>query len=277
MRRDIRTFLSLRVAGYLAYILPTVRTVKNWSSLLSDYVGITNKGRVYTLRNGLKIETKDGISSGTIVVVFVKKDYGEAPPPNSTVIDIGANIGVYSLYATQSQGTRVYAFEPMPQNFTLLKKNIEQNNLAFRIFPFQLAISGRRETRTLYLGTSPMHSFLPISQSPFNARFSSKENQPAQESAQVSCIPLQDVFDENRIMKCDLLKLDCEGAEYDILYNLPGAYFQRIQRIRMEYHNHLDKKENTGDALEAFLRGKGFQLEKRKRGSLHQGDIWLKR
>lgn len=276
MRRKIQEIISPRAFSYAKYIPRIWRTVENWIPFVFDYVGLTDKGRVYTLRNGTKIRTGDGMSSGTIAVIFLKKDYGEPPPPNAVVIDIGANIGVYALYACQSPGVKVYAYEPMPENFSLLKENIACNGLQERISPYPYAVSGKREKRRLYLGASPLHSFLPIHESPFNAQFSSGKIYP-QDFLEVDCIPLQEVFESNGIARCDLLKIDCEGAEYDILYHLEDSYFPLIGEIRLEYHNHLEDKKNTGPALIGFLGAKGFKVRRIKEGSPWQGDVWLER
>ena len=271
MRRRFNELISIRSVLYLRYIPSIVFLVKNWFSLLLNYIGLTNKGDTYMFRNGINIKTADGTSSVTIVVVFIKKDYGDVPD-NAVVVDIGANIGVYSLFASQFKGTRVYAYEPMPDNFRLLRANIAVNSLEGRIFPFQLAVSGRSEKRTLYLGSSPLHSFLPANESPFNALFS---KQVDQEHIEVTCISLQEMFDANDIGQCDILKLDCEGAEFDILYNTPNEYFSRIKSIRLEYHSHLSDKKNTGASLIEFLQSKGFRVQKLKKGSEYQGDVWL--
>ncbi|MEK7509965.1 MAG: FkbM family methyltransferase [Patescibacteria group bacterium] len=276
MRRKIKEIVSPHAFSYVTYIPRIWRSVKNWIPFVFDYVGLTNKGRVYALRNGMNIRTGDGMSSGTIAVIFIKKDYGEPPPPNAVLIDIGANIGVYALYACQSPGVRVYAYEPMPENFSLLKENIARNGLEDRISPYPYAVSGRREKRRLYLGESPLHSFLPIHESPFHAQFSPGKIS-AQKFIEVECIPLDEVFESNGILRCDLLKIDCEGAEYDILYHLPDPYFSRIREIRLEYHNHLGDTKNTGSALVKFLGTKGFQVRRIKEGSPYQGDVWLER
>lgn len=275
MRRKLTELISPRAFLFLRYIPVTVLLVKNWIPFLLDYLGVSNKPQTYYLRNGLLMKTPAG-SSGTIVVIFIKKDYGEIPAPESTVIDIGANIGVYALYASQRRGTHVYAYEPMSDNFTLLKENIEINGLSSKVIPFQLAISGARERRTLYLGTSPMHSFLPDKEAPFHANFSDHLKHLNQKSVEVECISLKDVFDTNNIQCCDILKIDCEGGEYDILYNLPEEYFSRIRDIRLEYHNHLNNVKNIGSSLIEFLQTKGFNIERVKKGSEYQGDVWLR-
>ena len=78
----------------------------------------------------------------------------------------------------------------------------------------------------------------------------------------VTCLTLGQVMDENGINKCDLLKMDCEGAEYDILYNCPPEYLQRIDQIAMEVHRGEKATQNIA-ALEAFFRQQGFFTRRR--------------
>ncbi|HUS57466.1 MAG TPA: FkbM family methyltransferase, partial [Planctomycetota bacterium] len=59
------------------------------------------------------------------------------------------------------------------------------------------------------------------------------------------------------VERCDLLKLDCEGAEYDALLGAPRALLERIGRIVMEYHP-MPNAAQTADALAAHLRAAGF-------------------
>jgi hypothetical protein len=61
--------------------------------------------------------------------------------------------------------------------------------------------------------------------------------------------------------------MDCEGAEYDILYNCPPDYLQRIDQIAMEVHNGEKENQNI-EALEAFLRKQGFSTRRRPVGML---------
>lgn len=259
---------SSRLFTIIKRIPAVVRLVKNWPVFLLNYSGITNKGATYKLRNGLIIKTDDGVSTSTIELIFINKDYGDPPPPNSVVIDIGASIGIYTLYASQSLGTIVYAYDPLPKNFNLLKENIRTNDLEDRVFCFPFAVSGKEEKRKLYLGdASELNSF--FSDSIFTP---SSNKQPIIE---VPCISLKQILD--KYIQCDLLKIDCEGAEFEILYNLPERYFSRIKNIRLEYHNHLNNPKNTGTALIEFLKNRGFKLTKLKKNSYYRGDVWMRR
>jgi len=274
MKRKINELISLNAVSYFKYLPSIIFKIKNWPSFLLNYTGLKTKPFTYLLRNGTKIKTKDGISAVTIAVVFIKKDYGDIND-NSVVIDIGANIGVYSIFATQSKNTIVYAYEPMSNNFNLLRENIKFNKLEKNIFPFNLAIGTQKEKRRLYLGDSPFHSFYPINKSPFNSLYRDYLKDKNQKYIEVNSIALKDVFEENKIEQCDILKLDCEGAEFEILYNLPDEYFRKIKKIRLEYHNHLINRKNKGSYLIKFLEQKGFKLKKFKKGSDYQGDLWF--
>ena len=55
-------------------------------------------------------------------------------------------------------------------------------------------------------------------------------------STQVKSVTLQKVFELNNIKKCNLLKLDCEGSEYEIINSLPDSYFSMIDKMIIEYH-----------------------------------------
>ncbi len=274
MRRKINELISLNAISFFRYLPSIIFKIKNWPSFILNYVGLNIRPLTYVLRNGTKIKTKDSISATTIAVVFIKKDYGDIND-NSLVIDIGANIGVYSIFAVQSKNTIVYAYEPMFDNFSLLRENIRFNKLGKNIFPFNLAVGARKEKRRLYLGGSPFHSFYPINKSPFNPLYRDYLEEKNQKYIEVNCISLEDVFEENKINQCDILKLDCEGAEFEILYNLPDEYFKKIKKIRLEYHNHLVDRKNNSSYLIKFLEQKGFKVKRFLKGSDYQGDLWF--
>lgn len=273
MKKIEKVFKTIR---YIKYLPKIISQIKNWPDFILHYSGLKKGAAEYIFRNGIQIKAEDPVSAATIVVVFIKKDYGNIHD-DSVVIDVGANIGVYSIFAAAARNTTVYAYEPAPKNFYLLEENIRLNKLENRIFPFNFGIAAKKEKRKLYLGESPFHSFLPAKESPFNALYHNIEENRKQKYSEINCISLKDVFEENKIGRCDLLKIDCEGAEYEILYNLPDEYFRKIKEIRLEYHNYLNNKKNTGDSLRRFLEEKGFAVLKNKKTSNSQGDLWFKK
>lgn len=266
MKRSLKDFFSVNSLSHLRYVPDMVRSIKNWPLFLYRYVGLGPKGEAaettFVFRDGLRVKTASYFDVLTVAVVFMKKDYGQVPE-DGVIIDIGANIGAFSLYAAaNSRNTIIYSFEPMRANFELLSENINANSLAERVKPFQLGLAAKAGTHRLYLSGSPFHSLYT-------------ENEGA-EFVDIECATLADIFESNGLGTVDMLKLDCEGAEFEILYELPDEYFARIKEIRMEYHNQTDPEKNI-ETLEKRLQEQGFKIDYFRRDSNHSGNIWLSR
>jgi FkbM family methyltransferase len=149
------------------------------------------------------------------------------------VIDCGAHIGLFSLLVYQYVD-KVYSYEADVANFEYLKMNLELNNIKL-IKPFNLALSKDLEDR----------EFLVSCKSPAcNSFYTNKFFNDYGESAikrKVSCITLEEIFKRNNITYCKLLKMDIEGAEFDVLLNTPDYIFKKIGVIVLEIHNDLTK------------------------------------
>ena len=135
---------------------------------------------------------------------FATQLFKEAIRPGATVLDVGANIGCFSLVAARRAGTqgKVYAFEPGPDNFALLTRNIELNELT-NVTPIPKAVGNEPKTLILTLGEdSDQHSLFG----------------PAMVAATgaipVECVALDD-FLEGRTP--DVVKIDVEGSELSVL------------------------------------------------------------
>jgi len=122
-----------------------------------------------------------------------------------TVIDIGANIGYYSLIAGKIVGKmgKVYAFEPEPNNYNLLVKNIKKNKLS-NIVALQKAVSVDSGEKTLFLSKlAHDHSF-------------TEENvnsiRDERGSIKVETISIDEFAQQELIKKLDIVKIDVEGA-----------------------------------------------------------------
>jgi FkbM family methyltransferase len=157
----------------------------------------------------------------TVFLIFCRLDYGKIAP-GSFVVDIGANIGVFALYAARAGARIVQAYEPAEESFNLLERNIENNGFEKIIFPHRAAIVGK--------SSSPV--WFPRRSSVFNAINTSPENRSDHEL--VPAIPFADLV--SNIPGSNMFKLDCEGGEYDIILNSEGCVFDRIEEMRLEYH-----------------------------------------
>ncbi len=171
---------------------------------------------------------------------------------DNTVIDIGANIGVFTVYAaTRASNVEVFAFEPFPENTDWLRKNVSESNLS-NVTVYQQAVAGVTEERILQTSDSwIMHSL---------GETTAEKSETANEnvhSVHVQCISFNDIIE--RIPKCDLLKIDCEGSEYEIFYSSSPETLKKIRRIVGEYHP-LDKDRKNGKALCNYIESKGFDI-----------------
>jgi FkbM family methyltransferase len=243
-----------------------VLKMRTWLAFCVDYVGLGRANRTYVFRNGIRIATHDYMDTATIGVIFLRKDYGAIDDAN-VILDVGANIGVFSIYAAcMAPRAVVHAYEPMLNNFELLQNNIQRNNLQGRIHAHPLGFAARREKRDLFL--SDIH----VGHTLFSRGHE-------HDHVSIDCISLKDALDDNQIETCDLLKLDCEGAEFECLYNTPDDYLARIRRIRLEYHEHVSAlaKNNNVTDLSRFLESRGFQVRKIQKEQKDRGMLWVER
>ena len=168
------------------------------------------------------------------------------------VIDIGANVGTFALMAaTRARLGRVFSYEPNQENFDLLVHNVALNRLT-NVSLFHAAVSGRRGQVKLFCS----------SEGGFHSVLSDRAADLARYEL-VDALTLADIFDTQRIERCNFLKLDCEGAEHEILHNCPEEYLCRINKIVMEYHGDVDATTRRGesDALVRRLEDTGFRIE----------------
>ncbi|MEX2014104.1 MAG: FkbM family methyltransferase [Parcubacteria group bacterium] len=164
-------------------------------------------------------------------------------------VDIGAHFGVFSIEAAKLfPNASVYSFEPDPENFYLLKQNIKLNNLEKRVIPENFAISSRRGILKFF-----RNNISSLRNSLYKA-----PDQGDYAEVRTASITLSDAFHKNKIEHCDLLKLDCEGAEFEILLGSSRSTFLKIDRVAVEYHDHTTKY--THRDIINFLENNGFKV-----------------
>ena len=235
-----------------------IRVYKTWIIGFLDYFGLLGKNKIilHKLRNKTKyiIRTKTN-DFGIINEVYIVNEYNKLlpyitkkPKTAPVIIDIGAQMGVFSIFSSiiskkYGKESKVYAFEPFKDNFKMLQKNIELNKLD-NIQSFELGVAGKSGKRQLVVSKENTggHSLY--------------ENHG--EKIEIKTITLKQVFEDNKIKECDFLKLDCEGAEYEILFSTPQEILKKIKSITAEYHE-VDDKMNI-NRLREFLEKSGFEV-----------------
>jgi FkbM family methyltransferase len=165
------------------------------------------------------------------------------------IIDVGGHIGTFAIYAARRLDDGVvYTYEPVVENYRFLRKNVEENDFEGTVCPFNKAVSPTSsEDFRVYIdddntaGHGDVHS--------------------GGEFHQVDSITLEEIFHEHDIEQCDFLKIDCEGAEYEILREAPDELFERIEKIVMECHIYgQDRDREAVKDLARYLEERGFKV-----------------
>jgi FkbM family methyltransferase len=171
--------------------------------------------------------------------------------PGFTMVDIGANAGFFSLdFLFQYPKAVVHSFEPM----IVCQDIIQGYQKDFPDFNWHLHPYGVwKDSGMLELFLSDEETY-----SSEAGIFRDDRNIRAK-SISVPVKSLADTLREYSIDRIDLLKMDCEGSEYGILYNLAGSLLSRIDRIVMETHQGKVENENI-TAMAAFLKAQGYTL-----------------
>ena len=256
-----------KVARRFKYLPQIAGNVKNWPQFMYNYAWGVTPLDSYVFRNGAKLKLGRAIDHVPIIEIFFHKDYGDMPD-NSVIVDLGANIGTFSIYAASTaRNVKIYAYEALEAFYKLMVENVRANNCEQSIECFNYAVAGDTNTRTLFVEST--NFFFPT--------LVDSEAKGMQKSIEVRCITLAGIFESNKIETIDMLKIDCEGAEYEILYNTPRAYFARINEIRMEYHNLEAEGRSNVEGLKSFLSEQGFRITFTKANTPTNGTLWASR
>jgi FkbM family methyltransferase len=184
--------------------------------------------------------------------------------PDDIVVDIGANIGVFSVYAASLTQNMVYAFEPMPSNVEFLRRNAQSNGLG-NIAIHEVGVDDKTGTARLYQSTiSGGHRL-----------FDHYRDQELDRFLEVPTTTLPQIMDDNGLEQVDFVKMDCEGSEGPILASTPIEYLRRIMKIAMEFHD--DASEYKHDFIDDRLQKSGFGTTLRWDGKSPYGFIYGRR
>ena len=232
--------------------LKLVRLSENWREILINLLLKKDIEPMVKLRNGLKFYINKNLLDVVVVIenfggehnhdYFKNLNLSEKP----VIIDVGAHVGSFSIHAANKYPkATIFSFEPDDLNYEKLIKNVTINNIK-NVISFHKAVGNIDGMTLLYsdnagnFGTCGSSSMIV-----------------GPKSKQVLSTKLESIFKENQIETCDLLKMDCEGGEYDIILNSKKEIFARINSIILEYHT---VSTHEISELEQSLKNYGFQV-----------------
>jgi FkbM family methyltransferase len=236
---------------YLTSIFRLLTGIRERNMILRIFLHlpVPEKKNISLQKTGLKFQVRGAMDIWSIKETFLDRFYeiyGVPIQKNWSIIDIGAGIGEYTLFAAADHaGNQVHAYEPFPESFSLLQANLNLNRLE-GVQVYNEAVGGQPGNAVLDLTSGE-----PL-------QYSTESQTVSPDAISVPTITLEQAL-ARLSRRCQVLKLDCEGAEYAILFNTPDAALDSIDHIVLEYHDgvtafsHLD--------LVKFLEAKGFQVK----------------
>ena len=237
--------MSASLVEKIRILFKAIKAIKNWQTYVSVYLNLVkSEYAVLEMKNGIKIKLR--VNSTDLMAfthVWLLQEYqrpGFDIKNSDVIIDIGGHIGLFALFSSQfCRDGRIYCFEPIKENFDMLKSNIELNKIT-NVTPVNAAVSSKDGTVTIYLNEDKAGHSMYIN---------------GTNSVQVKSLSLANVFDSYGLPHCNFLKVDCEGEEYQIMNSLPASYFEKIEKICIEYHfvnTKPDLLENLISRLKSF-------------------------
>ncbi|MDQ1354318.1 MAG: FkbM family methyltransferase, partial [Acidobacteriota bacterium] len=245
-----------------------------------------SKEESYQLPNGLSIFHLNLYETDFVYhEIFEEQVYlkqGITLRPGDCVFDIGANIGLFSLYILEREpGARVYAFEPAPELHELLRLNTAPYGDRVKTFPNGIADENRRATFTFYPQYSILSGFAADpredekllragiaapdrSAGEFENEILDKlaaEKLKGEKKYTCELKTISRVIAEEKIQAIDLLKIDAERSELKILQGIDSQDWSKIKQIVMEIH---DLQGLVLEEIKNLLDERGYALEIRE-------------
>jgi len=193
------------------------------------------KYEIYNVNKFTKFKIRVGsVDKFTILDIYKSSEYerhGFKIKKNQVVVDLGAHVGSFSVLASSvvGKGGAVYAYEPDKYSFDLLKFNKRLNKCS-NLKLFNIAVWKKE-------------GFVNFSSSDIDSWSSSMFRKDLDSKYSVKAQTLPEIFGGIK-RKVDFLKMDIEGAEFEIFKNLDRKDFKNVDKIVLEFHNFIENKAN---------------------------------
>lgn len=220
-----------KVSEKIKILIEAMKVLRNWHVYVFVYLGlIKSQYTILETKSGLKIKVR--VASTDLMAfthVWLLREYdkpGFKISSNDIIIDIGAHIGLFALFASQfcKQG-QIFCFEAVRENYDLLIANLQLNKIT-NVKAFNTAVSEKIGEVKIYLNEDESGHSMFV---------------PGTKFILIKSTSLKEIIDSNNLERCDFIKMDCEGVEYEIIDSLPTDYFDKIKKMCIEYH-FVDKK-----------------------------------
>jgi len=218
---------------------------------LEDYERLNPVAEVRHGERTLRYATPNRATFWRVQTLFEKEPdtiaWIEGFEEGAVLVDIGANVGMYTIYAGVTRRARVFAFEPESQNFALLNRNIALNRLGEQVTAYPLALSDRHGPGLLHLSRfeagGSCHNF-------GEARdYHGRPMRPAFRQGAFSTT-LDALVAGGTVPAPQHVKIDVDGLEDRVIAGMRGVLDnERLQSVLVEINTHLDEHRAIIDLM----------------------------
>lgn len=243
-------------------------------------------GQRYTLKNGLSVyhlnKYETDFSYKEIFEDSIYLKHGIFLKDNACIFDVGANIGLFAIYAKQiCPNAKIFAFEPAPEVCQLLRCNVAKYGTDIHVYQCGLSDKESVTNYTYYPYYSIMSGFHANLEKDKQALYAGVQNQISEglppgssvASDQIVEILVKDKLNDARQSQCrlssvstvlrevgvdriNLLKIDAERSELQILNGIDECDWPKIDQIVMEAHS-----DHQAESVTSLLKAKGFSVK----------------
>lgn len=240
-----------RAVYHLTSIPVLLAGFREWGILARSFLRRAG-GAPFTVtlrRSGLRFRVRSAMDVWVLRETCLGREYeqfGVALCDGWTYLDVGAAFGDFAIWvAHRFPRSVVYACEPYPESLDLLQHNLALNRIE-NVRPLPYALGGHSGPMRLYRSAREA------------VEFSTARAEASAEGLDVQGICLDDLFSALWLERCDFLKMDCEGAEFEILFSASAETLGRIRHVCLEYHDGVTAHAHP--ELAEFLRRHGFEV-----------------
>ncbi|MGW6014890.1 amino acid adenylation domain-containing protein [Streptomyces sp. NPDC055210] len=211
--------------------------------------------RTYELPNGLTVFQQNRSETDLLYdEIFTHPEYlrnGITIDDGDTVVDVGANIGLFTLLAgTSFPSARIYAFEPIPPALDSLRRNVALHGLNAKVFDCGLAAEAGEETVTYHRHNTVVSS--GVTTAGDGVENDLEDDRPDSEEFVCRLRTLSEIIAEESIDRIDLLRIDMKCADYGVLQGIQPRDWAMIRQLVIELHDVDGQLEKVATMLKSL-------------------------